>query len=155
MRIRKPKPVYLLLIPLCLAVLVMPPVEAQAEAAGDGAAMQGIGKGRVSYRLYCRSCHGDSGKGDGSVADLLEVRPADLTKISTRRDGEFPVEEILQIVDGRTDVRGHGSKEMPIWGDSFKVTEETRDETVVEKKITQLVYYLKSIQVETEIASNQ
>jgi mono/diheme cytochrome c family protein len=102
-------------------------------------------EGSSSYNLYCQSCHGQRGKGDGSVAGLLNIAPADLTQISARRDGVFPEEEIYQIIDGRKDVRAHGS-DMPLWGDAFQRTEETADEAVIRRKIDGLVAYLQALQ---------
>jgi mono/diheme cytochrome c family protein len=104
-----------------------------------------VSRGKVSFNLYCRSCHGAEAKGDRSVAQYLTIPPADLTKISERHGGEFPEEEIYEIIDGR-DVPGHGSRDMPIWGDAFKTVTETESEEVVEEKIQALVVFLKSIQ---------
>ena len=116
-------------------------------AGSDDEATRGelLTEGASSYNLYCQSCHGPRGQGDGSVAELLKIAPADLTTISARRDGEFPEEEIYSIVDGRKDVRAHGS-DMPLWGDAFQRTEETEDEAVIRRKIDGLVVYLKSLQ---------
>ena len=102
--------------------------------------------GNVSYQLYCRSCHGDTGKGDGSAAEILKVPPPDLTLISHRNGGEFPTEEVYRTIDGRGMLQAHG-RDMPFWGEAFKVTEETDDEKVVVEKIQALVRYLESIQV--------
>lgn len=119
---------------------------AAAQDAEDEVLMERIGKGRVAYRVYCGSCHGKHAQGDGVVAAVLEVAPADLTRISLRREGEFPFEEIRQIIDGRQGVRGHGDRDMPIWGDAFKVATGAEDDAAVAEKITQLVYFLRSIQ---------
>ena len=128
---------------LCLAALApASALEAQVESSDDVR----IAEGSKTFRAYCASCHGFTGKGDGVMADILKVPPADLTKIAARRGGDFPDDEIHAIIDGREDVRGHGSREMPAWGDAFKYTDETEDEAVVAEKITQLVYFLKSIQ---------
>ena len=40
--------------------------------------------GRVSFRLYCASCHGEDGEGNGPVAKFLTIEPADLTRIEQR-----------------------------------------------------------------------
>lgn len=110
-------------------------------------------KGRVTFRVYCASCHGTSAEGNGNVAQFLTVQPANLKLISERNDG-FSPELIYDIIDGRKDVRGHGAKEMPIWGDVFQdplVEEPGYQETGeqrVGRKIRELVYYLESIQVE-------
>ncbi len=104
-----------------------------------------LAEGGVSYNLYCQSCHGPLAKGDGTVAELLKVAPADLTLIRARRKGEFPREEIHRIIEGDKDLRAHGS-DMPFWGDAFRRTEETDDEEVIRRKIDGLVYYLEVIQ---------
>ncbi len=46
--------------------------------------------GREEYQAYCATCHGEKGKGDGPMADLLTVAPADLTQLRKKNDGEFP-----------------------------------------------------------------
>ncbi len=133
---------------LALAAMLALAAGVQARDPGDEQAPERIGKGRISFRLYCRSCHGKLAKGDGPVAEHLKIPPSDLTAISARRDGGFPAEEMRRMIDGRDPVKGHGSRDMPIWGEAFKVSAETQDEAVVEEKITQLIFYLKSIQQE-------
>lgn len=133
---------------LFLACLLAPAVV----KAQDGEAQGGEGKtsasyGNVSYQLYCKTCHGSSGKGDGSVAEILKIPPSDLTRIRLRNGGEYPAEKIYRIIDGRGEIKAHG-RDMPIWGDAFRLTEETDDEKVVVEKIQALVSYLESIQVE-------
>ena len=68
------------------------------------------------YQRYCQSCHGERGRGDGRVGKWLKVPPADFSGLSERNDGVFPEERVAQVIDGREDVRTHGSREMPIWG---------------------------------------
>jgi len=112
--------------------------------------------GRVSFRLYCASCHGSSAKGDGSVAKFLKVPPADLTMLSQKYGGVLPEERLREIIDGREEVRAHGRREMPVWGDVFQSplsdTEETEEDPQarVERKIEELIVFLRTIQVEPE-----
>ena len=40
-------------------------------------------KGKVVYTKECASCHGDTGKGDGSAVKDLEKKPNDLTLAKT------------------------------------------------------------------------
>jgi len=143
MRIPTSFPGFLLIAAAVVLALTLP----AAGSGDDDMADRGelMTEGGVSYNLYCQSCHGSLAKGDGSVAELLTIAPADLTLISARRGGEFPAEEIHKIIDGRQDVRAHGS-DMPLWGDAFKRTEETDDEAVVKRKIDGLVVYLQAIQ---------
>lgn len=104
--------------------------------------------GKQSFRTYCASCHGVEARGDGAVAQHLRIPPADLTGISERNGGEFPFEKVFQTIDGRKPARGHGNRDMPIWGDAFKLTRDNPDEEAVKSKITELVHFLQSIQEE-------
>lgn len=58
------------------------------------------------YREACLSCHQDSGPG---------VSAPDLTTLSAVNGGSFPMDEVIAIIDGRNNVRAHGSP-MPVWG---------------------------------------
>jgi mono/diheme cytochrome c family protein len=105
--------------------------------------------GRALYEQHCMFCHGPAGKGDGPLAKDLRVPPADLTTIAKRRAWKFPDVEIREIIDGRRSVRGHGGKEMPIWGRIFSDTGALgeSDEAGARAKLDLLVAYLRSIQV--------
>lgn len=115
-------------------------------------------KGRVSFNRYCASCHGAKADGSGSVAKFLKVPPADLRKITQRAGGEFPHERLVAIIDGREEVRGHGSREMPIWGDVLQsplseVAPGAAEpgEQRAARMIDELVYFLKGIQEPFEV----
>ncbi len=52
-------------------------LEPVADAPGGGTGQQASGADGASlYALYCASCHGASGDGDGPVAQALEPQPA-------------------------------------------------------------------------------
>jgi hypothetical protein len=55
---------------------------------------------------------------------------------------------VYRIVDGREDVQGHGTRDMPIWGERFTVEEGSTlaDETHAIGRILTIVHYLESIQ---------
>jgi len=107
--------------------------------------------GRFFYEVYCMSCHGESGKGDGPTAEVLKIRPADLTRLRLKNDGEFPRVAVRSTIDGRNEVRGHGSRRMPIWGLTFQeLDKDTNQEAEVRAKIDQLISYLEQIQVSRE-----
>jgi len=108
-------------------------------------------KGKVTFRVYCSNCHGAEAKGDGKLAPLLSVKPADLTRLVTKEDkGEFPADRVRQAIDGRAEVAGHGYREMPVWGDVFKPSNSEMSDPekldVAKRKIAELVAYLQTIQ---------
>ena len=100
--------------------------------------------GAQSFKTYCGSCHGMGAKGDGPLAEHLKVPPADLTAISQRNDGQFPFDEVRKKIDGRENVSGHGSQDMPVWGDAFKTTDT---EEQAQQRINEITQFLWSIQV--------
>jgi mono/diheme cytochrome c family protein len=98
------------------------------------------------FRTYCASCHGVSGRGNGTVAIFLRVPAADLTQIAKRNKGVFPAERIYEIIDGRRIVKVHGDSQMPVWGDAFSRSIAGGDERLVKARIQELVTYLKTLQ---------
>lgn len=103
--------------------------------------------GKISYERYCAACHGMDGRGNGDLANLLTVAPADLTTIAERRGGSFPAEEIAGWIDGRRTPRAHGTAEMPVWGERLSESDRTAGgEAGVGGEIGLVVHYLRSIQ---------
>jgi mono/diheme cytochrome c family protein len=141
-------------VAVLLLVLVTVPTGAQEQGAGFMAA-----NGRVSFRLYCGSCHGAGGHGDGSVAKFLKVEPANLTLLAQKYNGTLPEEELARVIDGREEVGAHGRREMPIWGDVFqdpladtRETGETGEERSA-RKIKELIMFLRTIQVDAAVTT--
>ena len=106
--------------------------------------------GQDEYMVACAICHGESGKGEGPFAPILNIHTPDLTRLAEANDGVFPFLEVLMIVDGRTGVRGHGDSAMPIWGERFAASAADAGpygtELEVRGRLLSLVYYLESIQ---------
>ena len=106
--------------------------------------------GQQEFRHACAVCHGLGGKGDSvmTTLNLLTVRPPDLTQLSKKHQGQFPFWQVYRIIDGREEVKGHGTRDMPIWGEVFRQPEggKRADETGAIGRILALVYYLQSIQ---------
>jgi mono/diheme cytochrome c family protein len=98
--------------------------------------------GSQLFRTYCASCHGATGRGNGPLADQLRRRPPDLTQFTRRNAGTFPSERVYRIIDGR-DVASHGDREMPVWGDIFKMGASRPD---AKAQIDAIVRYLAGIQ---------
>jgi mono/diheme cytochrome c family protein len=110
--------------------------------------------GRREFMRSCAACHGETGRGDGLVAGLMSVKPADLTAIRKRHGGTYPASWVYRIIDGRNAMRAHGSEEMPIWGDRYRADAlrglplplNISADAVVHGRILSLVYYLDLIQ---------
>ena len=101
--------------------------------------------GAQAFQTYCASCHGASGKGDGPVAGDLRRRLPDLTEYSTRNGGVFPSERLQRIIDGR-DISAHGTREMPVWGDAFRILPGGLSEQQIQQRIESIVQFLRGIQ---------
>ena len=126
--------------------LVLPPGSLRAaESAPDAAA---AAKGRVTYGRYCVSCHGPQAKGDGPLARDLRVPVPDLTTLAQRSGGKFPQDRVVQVIQAGDTVRGHGTADMPAWGDAFKKTKGTGEATV-DAAIRNLSQYLRTRQQPT------
>lgn len=106
-------------------------------------------RAELLYRVHCLNCHGERAKGDGPLREFLTVRPADLTRLRRDAEGRFPVDRVVETIDGRRQVRGHGSREMPVWGITFQDTGRNHDqEEEVRHAILELARYLESLQEE-------
>ena len=147
-----------------------------ARALGTGMMMAGFALpaksdalGRAEYLMSCASCHGAGATGDGPMAKFLNVDVPDLTALGARNDGQFPMSEVLRIIDGRPcgpaienrpclrptqELRAH-DRAMPVRGNRYKdaaVFDAGQDdmaespELVVLGRILALAYYLESIQ---------
>ena len=107
--------------------------------------------GITEYEISCMPCHGIDGRGDGPRAKSLKTAPADLTMIAKSNNGEFPAKKLNEIIDGRAIVGTHGQRDMPVWGDRYRVPAEaneraSRIERRARAQIAALVEYLKTIQ---------
>ncbi len=104
--------------------------------------------GRAHYVRYCASCHGEDGTGNGLVAEALKTPPTDMTQIRSEAGGGFPVYDLTDVIRGIKDVRAHGTREMPVWGNIWG-PDSGRDESdeLVEARINELIEYIRSIQV--------
>ncbi len=105
-----------------------------------------ISQGRNLFRAWCRSCHGPEAEGDGPMAEYLKPEPANLTLLSEKEGGTFYFGRVTAKIDGRDKVKGHGSKDMPIWGEAFLVVDEEGGEEAVREKINAVAHFLRSIQ---------
>jgi len=131
------------------AVLLAALGTAATAAAGDAKPLSPVAEsGRSFFLESCAACHGKEGRGDGPAAATLREKPADLTLIARRRDGNFPMRELADIIDGRSMLSAHGDREMPVWGERFSEDEggDSMTERLVQGRIVMLLVYLKAIQ---------
>lgn len=107
--------------------------------------------GRALFDQYCVSCHGADGTGNGPAASGLAQRPADLTRISERNGGTFPMIRVMSVIDGYTR-RGDRTSVMPELGVALQegplVMIETSDGASVPTpaNLVALAEYLRTIQ---------
>lgn len=83
-------------------------------------------EGRRLYVSYCMLCHGPEGKGDGPLAKVMEIKPADLsTTVRSRSDTiltKIITGEGRQTITGR-DRHNLLNETMPEWKDVFSDTQ--------------------------------
>ncbi|QHE77359.1 c-type cytochrome [Hydrogenophaga sp. PBL-H3] len=98
---------------IALTVLLALAASVQAQSRSD--------PGRWDYQNSCASCHGASGRGDGPVVRYLVTPPTDLSRLAQRNGGVFPRDRLVTLIDGRASpaIGPHGSREMPIWGNTY------------------------------------
>jgi mono/diheme cytochrome c family protein len=108
--------------------------------------------GERDFRTYCAACHGVGGRGDGTIAEFLTIAAPDLTRLTKLNAGQFPRERVTEIIDGRAEVKVHGGRDMPVWGDWFDqeaISTDTDRETreiIVRERIESLVNYIGTLQ---------
>lgn len=135
---------------ICIAAAIMIGMTGIAQAQMKG--KHDIGK--REYTNSCALCHGADGKGGGAIVDLLKKSPTDLSTLSRKNGGVFPVQRVYMVIDGREQVAVHGERDMPIWGRRFAVEDAPAHdeypfdaEALVRSRILALIDYLNRLQV--------
>ncbi len=102
-------------------------------------------QGSQLFNAYCAVCHGREGKGDGSMAKALKTKPPDLSRLQLRNRGQFPAQRLAKNISGEEQkAKGHGSREMPIWGSIF--SQVSRDQDLGRVRVDNLVKHIQSLQ---------
>lgn len=121
-----------------------------AALAAGAALAQDVEAGGQLYEAFCLPCHGATGAGDGPMAGMLTIVPADLAGLAAANEGVFPVEQVVRQIDGRDTELAH-SGVMPLFGRYFEGTEasiasEDGQPIVTSAYMADLVAYLASLQ---------
>jgi cytochrome c oxidase cbb3-type subunit 3 len=83
---------------------------ASKPAAADDAA---LAKAQENYQTYCRKCHGDTGKGDGPGAAMLNPKPRDFADCANMQ--KHSDAEMFKVISEGGDAVGM-SADMQPWG---------------------------------------
>ena len=103
--------------------------------------------GKIDYERKCATCHGLTGKGDGPTASYLTRKTSDLTVLAKNNSGILPVAAMYEIITGEKQVPGHGTREMPVWGEFFVELPYVYPETYMRGRILALIEYINRLQV--------
>ncbi len=127
-------------------VFLMVPLAGPALAEGNAVA------GEAIYREHCAVCHGIEATGHGPMVTVLTVQPSDLTTLTLRHGGVFPLERVAARIDGRDPLVAHGS-DMPVYGDFFEGTDvilktEAGQPLLTSQPIADLAAWLRTIQTD-------
>jgi mono/diheme cytochrome c family protein len=115
---------------------------------------EALEQGKADFQKLCAPCHGVDAKGHGPEATKLPKKPVDLTRISERY-GRFPEDRVFATISGLDMPEGHGTREMPIWGDVFvsegvgkstSVADALRASDDASRRIAGLMRYLETLQ---------
>ena len=102
-------------------------------------------QGAPLYTAYCAVCHGQDGKGAGPMARSLKFPPLDLTKITERTGGAFPLKRVQKIIAGEEEIAaGHGTRAMPVWGPVF--SQVAWDQDLGRIRVYNLAKYIETLQ---------
>jgi len=102
-------------------------------------------QGPALYTAYCAVCHGVDGKGGGPMAKSLKAALPDLTRISAREGGKFPLMRIEHVISGEESLpAGHGTRNMPVWGPIF--SQVAWDQDLGRMRVYNLAKYLEALQ---------
>ena len=105
--------------------------------------------GLEEYKRSCAVCHGIDALGNGVMADSLKTKPSDLTKLSKQNNGYFPHERVYRTIEGIDQLAEHGSREMPVWGNKYRIEAQQKnnnEDLYVRGRLFELMIYLQSIQ---------
>ena len=115
-----------------------------------------ISEGRELYLQHCAACHGINGDGHGPLEHELTAPPADLRLLSRKYGNPLPEDQIARFMDGRADLKAHGPRDMPVWGEEmWQYPEGSGNPNQVSDSVAHTIHYLQSIQIVGSHASRK
>jgi mono/diheme cytochrome c family protein len=121
-------------------------IQSSQEEPAKKLSAENVPSGERLYKQRCAVCHGNDLKGNGPAPPPFRDVPPDLTTLAQRHDGKFPDAFVSDVLRNGVTLPMHGPHEMPTWGSDFRAGEQL-DETQVTLRITNLINYIKSLQV--------
>lgn len=118
--------------------------EADTTYEPENALEMGEISGADEYYRLCAVCHGEQGRGDGPMARVLKTPPSNLTLLAKNNGGHFPFLSVLEMIDGRNMIAVHGSREMPVWGESLT---RDYDQFIARTIELEMLLHINSLQV--------
>lgn len=140
------QPTYRYLIATICVLSLISPGAAAGQDRVDQAREATLIAGGHTYLQFCAVCHGVDGTGRGSLAGVLLQAPSNLTQLSQRNAGTFPVDALEGMLRATRveEASAHGSGQMPIWGEVFKSVSSSQ--ALLRARVGNLVAYLESFQ---------
>lgn len=110
--------------------------------------------GKREFETNCAMCHGLDGRGSGVLSTYLNRQPTNLTTLARSNGGILPMDRMFAMIEGSREVPGHGTRDMPAWGNDYRA-EAARlyfevpydPEVVVRAKVLSLIEYINRLQV--------
>jgi len=128
---------------------------AAAQQAASPVQPKRVDIGKIEYEGKCATCHGTAGRGDGPTASYLTRKASDLTILAKNNGGILPVAQMYEIIAGSQEVAGHGTRDMPVWGQAYRIqaAEYYSDmpydpEAYVRARILALIEYINRLQAQ-------
>lgn len=114
------------------------------------AGAQDADRGAAYFNDHCATCHGADATGNGPMAMVLSVPPADLTRLSESNGDVFPLSRVIRRIDGTSEVLAHGGP-MPLFGlllegPASAILADDGSETVAPQAIADLAAWLETRQ---------
>jgi len=122
-----------------------------AYASAQSKTRANLAAGKGLYHQHCSTCHGNDGKGSGTMYDpnsadkSRRVPPADLTVMSQQNAGKFPEDRVREAIYNKKQIPGHGTPDMPAWGNVFY--NQKSNQKGLEARVRDLTAYIESLQV--------